>query len=327
MSEHFFKVATGLDVAPLRAALQAKPHLFDAFTRRADSDGSPHYQAKDIWLRYNDNEVFEEVDDYTDFNDEHDSVWYPAAFELPEVMPIVFSLMRLVNGERLGGVLLTKLPPGGRIEPHIDPGWHAGYYHKFYVPILNAKGSLFRFEDGDIDPDDGDAWFFNNQVTHWVENNTDSERISLIVCIKTHSQSMRERLEVLEQRLDRDEQPTLTIAEEIQKAIADGSDGADIEVEHHFSDGLYSKEIRIPKGKHVLSHAHTYSHLSFLSKGRVVVSTDEDPGKIYRAGACINIPAGVHHAILALEDAVWFCTHATSETDLDKIDGSLIQGD
>jgi len=31
----------------------------------------------------------------------------------------------------------------------------------------------------------GDAWWFDNSVVHWVENNTDSDRIAMIVCIRT----------------------------------------------------------------------------------------------------------------------------------------------
>jgi len=45
----------------------------------------------------------------------------------------------------------------------------------------------------------------------------------------------------------------------------------------------------------------------------------------YKAPACINILAGHHHIITAHEDSVWFCIHATDETDLDNIDEILIR--
>jgi len=84
----------------------------------------------DIWVRYN---KLPEDGDYSHFNDEHISTWYPAYYVLTSIKRITDELMILVDGERLGGVLITKLPPGGRIDPHTDSGWHASYYDKFFV--------------------------------------------------------------------------------------------------------------------------------------------------------------------------------------------------
>lgn len=95
-------------------------------------------------------------------------------------------------------------------------------------------------------------------------------------------------------------------------------------VTHHFSDGLYTKEIPIPKDSFVMQHKHNYSHLSILAKGRVLVKVDEDVKEV-SAPACLNIEAGKYHSIMALEDSVWFCIHATEETDLDNIDEVLVK--
>lgn len=98
---------------------------------------------------------------------------------------------------------------------------------------------------------------------------------------------------------------------------------ADLGTVHHFSDGLYAKEMYIPAGYIAGTHAHEYSHLSILAKGRVIVATDEYNTE-YTAPACIEIKAGVHHTIHALEDSAWFCVHATDETDVENIDNVLI---
>ena len=177
---HYQHIAEEIDVAPLRAALEAKPHLFGQQTARATAYGSPHKAMTDIWVRYN------HIDNLGPAcNDEHDSVWYPAYAELPELDPILFSLMGFVHGERLGGVLITKLPPGGVIAPHVDTGWHADYYEKFYIAIRNEPGAWFHFPDGDFRARDGDCYWFDNSVTHSVVNGSDHERLALIVCIKT----------------------------------------------------------------------------------------------------------------------------------------------
>ena len=71
------------------------------------------------------------------------------------------------------------------IARHTDAGWHAQYYDKFFVPVLNAEGAVFGFDDGIIAPKLGQAWWFDNSNPHWVDNNSDTDRIAMIVCIRT----------------------------------------------------------------------------------------------------------------------------------------------
>lgn len=184
MSQNFLKIADGLDVAALRLSLVRQPELFGLRTQRADVYGSPHTQMTDIWVRYNAPEHLAQGP--VAFNGEHDSVWYPEAAAIPEVRPVVFELMRRVEGERLGGVLITKIPPGGGIAPHVDGGWHAGYYDKYFVPIQNEPGAVFGFEDGEIRATPGEVYWFNNSRPHWVKNDSTRDRIAMIVCIRSH---------------------------------------------------------------------------------------------------------------------------------------------
>jgi quercetin dioxygenase-like cupin family protein len=96
-------------------------------------------------------------------------------------------------------------------------------------------------------------------------------------------------------------------------------------ITHHFSDGLYAKETRFPAGVAILKHTHDFSHLSILAKGKVAVMKGDDV-EIISAPACIEIKAGLTHGVKALEDCVWFCIHATDETDASKVDDVLIGG-
>jgi hypothetical protein len=201
MSESFAKIATGFNVLPLQVALKRQPKLFGAINLRKTTyiqnggcEGkSPHLDMQDIWVRYNDITPYIQRNDYTGMNDEHDSVWYPAYYTLPQIRPLIFDLMRIVEGERLGGIFITKLPPGGKIEKHIDSAWHAEYYDKYFIPIQNAKGATFNFEDGLIAPDLGDVYWFDNSVPHWVENNSNEDRIAMIVTIKSDRNRGAER--------------------------------------------------------------------------------------------------------------------------------------
>ena len=96
-------------------------------------------------------------------------------------------------------------------------------------------------------------------------------------------------------------------------------------ISHHFSDGIYAKQMTLQKGYIAKSHKHNYSHLSILSKGEVHIRVD-GVTKHYKAPACIEIKAGVEHEILALKAATFFCVHKTNETDINKVDTTLIKG-
>ena len=108
--------------------------------------------------------------------------------------------------------------------------------------------------------------------------------------------------------------------------VHEGQFDADLGTVHHFSDGLYAKQMMIPAGFVAGTHAHNYSHLSILAKGRIILRTDES-AKEYTAPACLEIKSGVHHTIEALENCEWFCIHATDETDATKVDEVLIRKD
>lgn len=96
-------------------------------------------------------------------------------------------------------------------------------------------------------------------------------------------------------------------------------------IAHFFSDGLYAKQLTLDAFHIAETHKHKYSHLSILAKGKVIV-TVEGKEETFTAPTCIEIKAGLSHSIEALEDSVFFCCHATSETDIEHIDEVLIGG-
>jgi quercetin dioxygenase-like cupin family protein len=99
----------------------------------------------------------------------------------------------------------------------------------------------------------------------------------------------------------------------------------DLGVVHHFSSGVYARQMKIPAGHFAVSHAHKYDHLSILSEGSVTVEVDGVKNE-YHAPACLTVEANKHHEIVAMTDVVWFCIHATDVADEDQIDEVLIGG-
>jgi hypothetical protein len=183
MERYFLKIGSGLPVASLLEQLEANPGLWGAHPNRL-YPGSPHSECTDIWVRFR---PLDELTEPRHFAEPHVAVWRPCSHLLPAAVAIAEILEQdtRLRAERLGLVLLTKLPPGAKIARHIDYGWHAREYEKFYVAVKNKPGSVFAWPLGEVRAQEGEVWWFRNDVPHWVNNDSAEDRISLIVCIKT----------------------------------------------------------------------------------------------------------------------------------------------
>jgi quercetin dioxygenase-like cupin family protein len=103
-----------------------------------------------------------------------------------------------------------------------------------------------------------------------------------------------------------------------------GFDEAGVHVHHHMpgEDGVYAKEVQIPAGVELKTHAHSFTHKSILAAGRVVVKAGGVSQTVV-APAVLTLVRGVEHTVAALVDSTWFCIHATDEQDPEKIDQAL----
>lgn len=176
MSEPIKLISRGANVAPFLWALQSRPELWNQQTARTEDPASPHHGLDDIWARYGD--PSRALDGLP-----HDAHWYPAA-DLIGIRGFCLDLMRAVEGVELGGVLITRIPPGKECKPHTDPGWHARRYEKYGVQITSAPSQMFCFDNVSLETRPGDVFWFDNSHTHWVTNPTPYERITMIVCIR-----------------------------------------------------------------------------------------------------------------------------------------------
>ncbi len=166
---------SNLNVQQIVWNLHVHPELWNKHTDRTKDFSSPHYGIDDIWIRY------AEGGNVT--SKEHESVWYPSA-DILNVKPLVMDVFKAVNGTSLGGVLITRIIPGKWVKPHRDLGWHAKNYDKFAVQLTSSPHQAFCFEKSLLESKPGDLYWFNNQELHWVENNSEYERITMIICVK-----------------------------------------------------------------------------------------------------------------------------------------------
>ena len=92
---------------------------------------------------------------------------------------------------------------------------------------------------------------------------------------------------------------------------------------HTFSDGVYAREIFMPKGMYVVGHKHKTRHLNIVSTGKAKVWMN---GKIVEIVAPFTFESdkNVRKILFIEEDMFWTTIHLTTETDLVKLKDELV---
>lgn len=189
--ENFQKLGSGISVMPLVVALKRyhKSHDIwkeDTFLR--DYPQGPFGDTESVILRFPPRTVHETEDalkSHVAQFDQHENVDQPVFAMLPEARGLIFDLMFINQGERLGRCMINKLKPGGVIFAHADTPVHAAYWDRFHIVLQSAPGSNFRCGDEIVNMQAGECWWFNNLVEHEVVNNSAEDRVHLIVDIRT----------------------------------------------------------------------------------------------------------------------------------------------
>lgn len=211
-SKYLKQLAAGLEVEPILSELAANEDLWNAYTLRTSGAAPAHNEVSDIWVRYRSWDHYLTIRQHylalvderehlvrdalqraaADFvGHEHESTWYPAIDKLPSLRSLIFEVCRYWEVERLGGVLITRIPPGGSVKPHIDRGWHATYYEKIAVQLASNPSQAFHFEDGEFRCEPGTVYTFDNNFTHWVSNDSAEPRMTCIVCVRRDQRHKR----------------------------------------------------------------------------------------------------------------------------------------
>lgn len=172
----FQRLAANVTVTPLLHAVQRQPSLWNQHRLRTQHEGTAHAEADDIWLRFN--EVTEQVVDDTE------CVCYPAWYQLPQAHQVIFDLMHMVHGVRLGRVIITRLAPGASIKPHADGGAPATYYDRYQCMLQCLPGVRFDAGGEVLEAASGDVFWFDNEQKHSVVNNSADDRVAMIMDIR-----------------------------------------------------------------------------------------------------------------------------------------------
>lgn len=96
----------------------------------------------------------------------------------------------------------------------------------------------------------------------------------------------------------------------------------DIDIEHHFLDGVYVRSGLIPAGYALTGKVHNYECINIVAKGKIAIAT-QDGQKIISAGEIFKTPAGTKKAGYAIEDTVFVTIHSCNLTDVKLVEAYL----
>lgn len=97
----------------------------------------------------------------------------------------------------------------------------------------------------------------------------------------------------------------------------------DCPLKHHFGPGVYVREITMPAGSLILGHEHKEPHLNNLISGKLAMLDDNNQIQILEAPITYLSKPGRKIGYI-LETVVWQTIHVTDETDIEKLEDSLV---
>lgn len=91
------------------------------------------------------------------------------------------------------------------------------------------------------------------------------------------------------------------------------------ELTETYCNGVYARELKMPKGAVIVGRVHKAAHINVISKGEVRVVTHEGV-QLLKAPSTFISPKHTQRALEVLEDTVWTTFHAMDE---DKVDNAV----
>ena len=172
-------LASNLDVGRILNEILRRPDLWDENNLRTTHPGTAHSQVSDIWVWFN-----KLPKDESEVINDKEVIPYRAWKQIPALRNVIFALMRQVDAVRLGRVIITRLPPGKEITPHVDGGAPAEYYSRSHLAIQCLPGNIFQMEEEKVSFQTGQIWWIDNKKLHSVVNNSSDDRIVCIIDLR-----------------------------------------------------------------------------------------------------------------------------------------------
>jgi quercetin dioxygenase-like cupin family protein len=100
----------------------------------------------------------------------------------------------------------------------------------------------------------------------------------------------------------------------------------DFALVNRFADGLYARQVTMPKNSVCTSQIHLKEHFAFVMTGDISVWTDQDYQRI-KAPCVLTTQPGTKRVLQAHEETVWITVHATSAKTQAEAEAELVSND
>jgi hypothetical protein len=173
-------IAQGYPVDALCKELHTNFNEFDRYTFRQKTEVNADTET--IFLRY---QPLSQMYQYV-YNETHDPrvlecVPTDSSDKFPLAMQVAQNFAHSFKADRIGRVMLVRLPPGGHVKTHTDTGYYADYYTRFILPLQADHGNWFRVLEDIVWMPSGDVWTFRYQEEHEAKNESKRDRLTLFV--------------------------------------------------------------------------------------------------------------------------------------------------
>ena len=98
---------------------------------------------------------------------------------------------------------------------------------------------------------------------------------------------------------------------------------ADFSLVNRFADGLYARQVTVPKNCLLTSKIHLKEHFAFVLTGEVSVWTDQDYQRIKAPLVLVTQP-GTKRVLFAHEETIWVTVHATNAKTVEAAVAELV---
>jgi hypothetical protein len=177
--KHFERVGALVDVEPFLTEICSRPDLWETDTSRQKAKPAQR-ETQAICIRGQgakavlDSEARQKNPIRYRGGPTAMSPFFPIAEEFVE------KLVESMNGS-MGRAVIARLRPRGRIHPHFDDRLYWILRDRYHLVIKSPAGSYFRAGDEEMRMEEGELWWFDHTVEHDVYNDSDEERIHIIV--------------------------------------------------------------------------------------------------------------------------------------------------
>ena len=176
------RIATGIDTHPIGDSLACNESAWHIDTSRQHTIRTLA-ETQSIFLR---EAAATQTTQHLPTIDIHESRLAPHAWQFPEAVLLCQALAASL-GVELGRALLARLPPGGNVLPHHDPGAYYAIRDRYHLVIASEPGgSIVGAVDQEVDMKSGELWWLANKERHWARNLSAADRIHLIFDVLPH---------------------------------------------------------------------------------------------------------------------------------------------